>query len=153
MRVLRPKSLSDALTAMAAEPGRLTPIAGGTDVMVSWHHRPKGDLALLDLSLLAELRGLRWTPESLELGALATYWDAIDSAEIRGEFPLLVRAALEVGAIQIQTRGTWAGNIANGSPAADGVPALMASDAVIVLESSRGREEVPLGEYFTGYKR
>src|SRR5207247_1776589 len=68
------------------------------------------------------------------------------------ELPLLVRAARQVGAIQIQARGTWAGNIVNASPAADGVPVLMAYDAVVVLESWRGREEVPLDRFYTGYK-
>jgi CO/xanthine dehydrogenase FAD-binding subunit len=69
------------------------------------------------------------------------------------EFPLLVQAARVVGAMQIQTRGTWAGNIANGSPAADGVPVLMAYDAVVVLQARAGRVEVPLDQYFTGYKQ
>jgi CO/xanthine dehydrogenase FAD-binding subunit len=57
-----------------------------------------------------------------------------------------------VGAIQIQARGTWAGNVINASPAADGVPALMAYGAMVVLESARGREEVPLDAFYTGYK-
>ncbi len=68
-------------------------------------------------------------------------------------FPLLVAAARQVGAVQIQARGTWGGNIANASPAADGVPVLMAYDAVVVLESATGgREEVPLDRFYTGYK-
>jgi carbon-monoxide dehydrogenase small subunit/xanthine dehydrogenase small subunit len=131
----------------------LTPIAGGTDLLVSWHHRPKDDLALLDLSLLPELRALRLTDEFLELGGGATYWQVIESAEISRAFPLLAQAARQVGAIQIQTRGTWAGNIANGSPAADGVPVMMAYDAVVVLQSSDGTIEVPLDQYYTGYKQ
>jgi CO/xanthine dehydrogenase FAD-binding subunit len=67
--------------------------------------------------------------------------------------PLLVAAARELGALQIQNRGTWAGNIANASPAADGVPALMAYDAVVELASVRGRRWVALADYFTGYKQ
>jgi CO/xanthine dehydrogenase FAD-binding subunit len=68
------------------------------------------------------------------------------------EFPLLVAAAREVGAVQIQARGTWAGNIVNASPAADGVPALMAYDAVVVLESRAGTT-VRLDRFYTGYKQ
>ncbi len=130
-----------------------TPIAGGTDLLVSWHHRPKDDLALLDLSLLAELRAFRLTDEFLELGGLTTYWQVIESAEVSKAFPLLAQAARQVGAIQIQTRGTWAGNIANASPAADGVPVMMAYDAVVVLQSRDGTTEVPLDQYYTGYKK
>src|SRR5712692_10825157 len=62
-------------------------------------------------------------------------------------------APRQVWAIQIQARGTWAGNIVNGSPAADGVPVLMAYDAVVVLESVAGREEVPLERFYQGYKQ
>src|SRR2546422_8205828 len=67
-------------------------------------------------------------------------------------FPYTTLFRSQVGAIQIQVRGTWAGNIVNASPAADGVPVLMAYDAVVVLESGRGREEVPLDHFYTGYK-
>ncbi|MCA9253997.1 MAG: FAD binding domain-containing protein, partial [Phycisphaerales bacterium] len=73
-------------------------------------------------------------------------------AEAARAFPLLVEAGRQVGAIQIQTRGTWAGNIGNGSPAADGVPVLMAYDARVVLASATGRREVALDAYFTGYR-
>jgi len=131
-----------------------TPVAGGTDLLVSWHHKLKENLDLLDLSRLGgELAPMRLTSDSLELGALTTYWDVIASPEASRAFPLLADAARQVGAMQIQTRGTWAGNIGNGSPAADGVPVLMAYDAAVVLQSTRGRREVPLDGYYTGYKK
>jgi xanthine dehydrogenase iron-sulfur cluster and FAD-binding subunit A len=76
--------------------------------------------------------------------------ESLDPAALQ---PLLVAAARQVGAVQIQARGTWAGNIVNASPAADGVPVLMAYDAVVVLESVRGRVEVPLAEFYAGYKQ
>ena len=61
----------------------LMPVAGGTDLLVSWHHQVKDDWNLLDLSnLRAELQPLRLTNDSLELGALTTYWDVIRSAEV-----------------------------------------------------------------------
>ncbi len=154
MRVLTPTTLDEALSMLAAEGQSLTPIAGGTDLLVSWHHQPKDDLSLLDLTPLHDqLQPLRLTDESLELGGLTTYWDVIASPEVSAEFPLLAEAARLVGAIQIQTRGTWAGNIANGSPAADGVLVLMAYDASVILQSRAGRTEVPLDEYYTGYKQ
>ena len=140
------------MLAVADRP--LTPIAGGTDLLVSWHHQVKDDWRLLDLSRLnGELASFHLTDDSLELGALTTYWDVMRSPEVCGAFPLMLDAARLVGAIQIQTRGTWAGNIANASPAADGVPVMMAYDAVVVLASTRGRREVRLDEYYSGYKR
>ena len=145
--------MKTALDLMADSAPPPTPIAGGTDLLVSWHHRLKDDLALLDLSLLPELRVFQLTDEYLELGGATTYWQVIESAEVSHAFPLLAQAARQVGAIQIQTRGTWAGNIANASPAADGVPVMMAYDAVVVLQSRDGTTEVPLDQYYTGYKQ
>jgi CO/xanthine dehydrogenase FAD-binding subunit len=159
MRVLTPSSLEDACAMLAAKAVPPTPIAGGTDVMVHWPgNLAARELAYLDLSGVGELRGLRWTDSHLELGALATYWDVIRDARCGAEMPLLVAAARTVGAIQIQSRGTWAGNIVNASPAADGVPALMAMDASVVLVSGGQageleREEVRLDEFYLGYKK
>src|SRR5437899_11087259 len=128
-------------------------MAGGTDLMVHWHVRPEAHQhTFVDLSRLEALKPLSWTADMLMLGGLTTYWDVIRDERAREELPLLVDAARQVGAIQIQARGTWAGNIVNASPAADGVPVLMAYDAVVVLESRRGREEVPLDRFYSGYK-
>ncbi len=155
MEVLCPQDLDEALEHLAR--GGATPpapIAGGTDLLVSWHRRPHDDLRLLDLSRLRnELGGLRLTDDTLEIGALATFWDARCAPEVAAAFPLLALAAEQVGAVQIQTRGTWAGNLANGSPAADGVPVLMAYDASVVLRSRDGQREVALDRFYTGYRR
>jgi len=138
---------------LAAADGDAVPIAGATDLLVSWPGRLEDHRkTYVDLSGLAGLRPLRWTGDELVLGGLTSYWDVIRDVRVRQEFPLLVAAARQVGAIQIQVRGTWAGNIVNASPAADGVPVLMAYDAVVELESLRGREEVPLDRFYTGYK-
>jgi CO/xanthine dehydrogenase FAD-binding subunit len=66
--------------------------------------------------------------------------------------PMLARMARDVGAVQIQTRGTLAGNLASASPAADGVPALMALEAVVTLTSARGARKVPVEAFFRGYR-
>lgn len=152
MRVALPETVSEALDLLSQNGGAV-PIAGGTDLLVHWPTRVEAhDGTYVDLSALHELKAPRWTASELVLGGLTTYWDVVRDARIRAEFPLLVAAARQVGAVQIQARGTWAGNIVNASPAADGVPVLMACDAVVVLESRRGREEVPLDRFYTGYK-
>ncbi len=153
MQLHRPKTFEEALDLMADGAPPPTPIAGGTDLLVSWHDQPKDDLAMLDLSLLRELEPFRLTDEYLELGALTTYWQIIEAKEVGRAFPLLAQVARQVGAIQIQTRGTWAGNIANCSPAADGVPVMMAYDATVILQARDGTTEVPLDQYYTGYKQ
>jgi len=153
VKLLLPETVRDALAHMAGRDGVTTPIAGGTDLLVHWPLRlGERDRTYVDLWQLQELKPLRWTADALILGGLTTYWDVIRDRRAGDEFPLLVAAARQVGAIQIQARGTWAGNIVNASPAADGVPALMAYGAVVVLESQRGTEEVPLDGFYTGYK-
>ncbi len=147
-----PESVPQALDMLASD-GAAVPIAGGTDLLVHWPvHLEAHERSYVDLSRLDSLKPLRWTADELLLGGLTTYWDVIQDERAREEFPLLVHAARQVGAIQIQARGTWAGNIVNASPAADGVPVLMAYDAVVVLQSRRGREEVPLDRFYSGYK-
>src|SRR5256885_2365671 len=147
-----PGTVPEALEMLASD-GAAIPIAGGTDLLVHWPVRVDAhDRTYMDVSRLDSLKPLRWTADVLTLGGLTTYWDVIQDERAEREFPLLVHAARQVGAIQIQARGTWAGNIVNASPAADGVPVLMAYDAVVVLESRRGREEVPLDRFYSGYK-
>jgi CO/xanthine dehydrogenase FAD-binding subunit len=160
VRVLVPSSVADACGMLAGESPTppaaegVIPIAGGTDLLVHWPQRlDLHERTFLDLSVLSELRGIRWSDRALELGALSTYWDAIRDPRVGAEFPLLVRAARQIGAIQIQSRGTWAGNIVNASPAADGVPVLMAYDATVVLTGRDGVTEVALSDFYTGYKQ
>ena len=154
MKILTPSNLDEALSMLADEPA-LTPIAGGTDLLVHW----PGNLEArkrdyLDLSRMRESQsGIVWDDDRVTLGPLTTYWDAITDDRFKAEFPILIVAARQVGAVQIQTRGTWAGNICNGSPVADGVPALMAVDAQVELRSAKGSETIPLDRFYTGYKQ
>ncbi|MCP4663413.1 MAG: xanthine dehydrogenase, partial [bacterium] len=154
MRVLMPESLAEACELLAAN-SDVVPVAGGTDLFVHWPQRlDERATSYLDLSgLAAELKPIRRTGDELVLGALTTYWDVIRDRRVGEEFPLLVEAARQVGAIQIRTRGTWAGNIVNASPAADGVPVLMAYDAVVELVAQSGCEQIPLAEFYLGYKQ
>lgn len=152
MRVLLPTRLDEALRTLAETAA--VPVAGATDVLVHWPvNLAARERTYLDLGGLSELRPIAWTDGCLTLGGLTTYWDVIRDERCVREFPILVEAARQVGAIQIQSRGTWAGNIANGSPAADGVPVLMACDAVVVLQSSSGSRRVPLDSFYSGYKQ
>jgi CO/xanthine dehydrogenase FAD-binding subunit len=153
MRLLLPSSLDEAVQMLAASPD-LTPMAGGTDLLVHWPEQiGRHGRGYLDLSGLDELREMRWTNEHLELGALTTYWETLSDPRVGAELPLLHEAARQIGAIQIQARGTWAGNIANASPAADGVAVLMAYDASVELASSQGHRQVALAAFYHGYKQ
>lgn len=132
--------------------------AGGTDWMVEQELRPtlpkEAEVPLVvDVSRMDELRGVRLEGETLRIGAAATYLEIRRSPVVLERAPLLARVAEDVGAIQIQARGTLGGNLATASPAADGVAALAAYDAVILVESVRGVRRIPMRELQTGYKQ
>lgn len=156
---LRPSSLEDALGMLSAGPHRI--IAGGTDVYptdaaaVAWGNpgvdHPTGS-PILDITAIDELAGIRCLPDRFEIGALVTWTDAIES-DLPAWFDCVRLAAREVGGRQIQNRGTLAGNLCNASPAADGVPALLALDARVRLRHLGGAREVPLEAFITGNRR
>lgn len=148
MRILLPESFAEACALLAEVPERIA-LAGGTDLLVAWPQQfDRRDATFIDLSKLAELKPIAWTQDTLVLGAATTYWDVQSDARVGEAFPLLARAARSVGALQIQTRGTWAGNIVNASPAADGAAVLLAHEAVLELVSSQAREMVPLADFY-----
>jgi CO/xanthine dehydrogenase FAD-binding subunit len=149
--VITPGSLGEALDALAAQTN-LIPLAGATDLMVYLEAGSMPPCTFLNLQELSELKPTLRVNGSLVLGALTTYRD-VRISRVKEQFPMLALAAREIGALAIQNRGTWAGNIANASPAADGVPALMAYDAQIELASKNGNRFVPLSEFYHGYKQ
>ena len=146
-----PATLREALRLLRDE-APLTPLAGCTDVFVQFNFGQMHSRAFLDLSRLAPLRRIGLERGVLRIGALATYTEIIRSAAVQRHLPMLVAAAREVGGPQIQHRGTLGGNIANGSPAGDGLPVLAAADAVLPPASADGERRVPFTGFYTGYR-
>jgi CO/xanthine dehydrogenase FAD-binding subunit len=146
---LRPTDLAEALTALAQAP--LTVLAGGTDFYPARVGRPIDD-DILDIGALAGLRGIGDAGDHVRIGA-ATTWSDILAAELPEWLAGLKLAAREVGGLQIQNAGTIAGNLCNASPAADGVPPLLALDAAVELASGLGERVVLLADFITGNRR
>ena len=145
------RTLDEAL-GILAEDGPRVPLAGCTDVFVNLHFGTTSDRRFLDIWGLDELRGICADGGVLRLGALTTYTEMIRSELVREWLPAMVAASREVGGVQIQNRGTIAGNIANGSPAGDSLPVLAMADAVVVLRSLGGERRVPMTGLYTGYR-
>ncbi len=149
----QPQSLTEALALRAKS--ALTVLAGGTDIFPAratgeaWGHRQTHDI--LDISQLAELRGITRQNNMWRIGALAT-WSNIADAELPALFDSLKLAARDVGGRQIQNRGTLAGNICNASPAADGVPCLAAMEAQVEIQGQAGTRCIPILEFISGYR-
>jgi CO/xanthine dehydrogenase FAD-binding subunit len=143
---LRPERLEDALDALRS--CTLTVLAGGTDFYPARVGQPLED-DVLDITSVAGLRditdeGDRWT-----VGALVTWTDLL-RADLPACFDGLKAAAREVGGVQVQNAATIVGNICNASPAADGVPVLLALDGAVQLASAKGRRSLPIQDFIVG---
>lgn len=151
--VVRPRSLEHALdTLRDAGSDPLVPIAGCTDVLVTLNFGTQPARRFLDLQPLDELRGISLVDGMLRIGALTTYTEMIRSPLVNERVPALVMASREVGGVQIQNRGTLAGNVANASPAGDTLPVLAVMEATVVLASADGERRVPFLDFYTGYR-
>ena len=154
LSLLEPASLDEALRMLRDE-GPLVPVAGAADLYVALNFGTLQAHRFLDLWGLSELRGIgrgEGGGGPLRIGALTTYAELARSRLVRRHLPMLVDAALEVGGVQIQNRGTIGGNIANASPAGDTLPVLAAAEAVVVLRSADAERRVPLTGFYTGYR-
>ncbi len=146
---LRPTDLAEALTALKGR--QLSILAGGTDFYPARVDRPLPD-DVLDISALAGLSGVREEPEVYRIGALTT-WSDVLAAPLPPLFDGLKLAAREIGGRQVQNAGTLAGNLCNASPAADGIPALLALEAEVELSAHDRSRRVPLAAFVLGSRR
>ena len=139
---LRPAGLEEALAALAKPH---TVLAGGTDFYPARVGRAI-DENVLDITGIAGLGGIAATAKGWRIGA-TTRWSELIDADLPPLFDGLKRAARDVGGRQIQNAGTVAGNLCNASPAADGVPPLLALDAEVEIASRRGVRRIALGAF------
>lgn len=151
-RYLSPETVEETLAALAGGGFRI--VAGGTDVYPALRDRPlDGDV--LDLHRLSGLRGIaacdRPAP-GWRIGALTTWTDLLQ-APLPPLFDGLKLAARELGSVQIQNAATIAGNICNASPAADGVPPLLAMAAEVEIASLAGSRRLALQDFILGPRR
>ena len=145
----RPGTLDEAVQALAAQGGQI--LSGGTDFFPALGDRPVTS-PVLDVSGIAEIKGITLDADSVRIGGLTT-WSEVIATRLPRSFDALKGAAREIGAIQIQNRGTVAGNLCNASPAADGVPPLLALDAEVELASAAGWRRVPLSDFIIGNRK
>jgi CO/xanthine dehydrogenase FAD-binding subunit len=146
---LQPASLEEAVAALAAR--RLTVLAGATDFYPARVGKPLRE-DVLDITRVTALRGVCQAADGWRIGALTTWTDLLRQP-LPSLFDALKAAAREIGGVQIQNAGTIAGNLCHASPAADGVPVLLALDAEVELSSVRGVRRMPLAQFVLGPRR
>lgn len=156
-RALSLEAVCDLVSERHARGEATVLLAGATDWMVEQElRRPLKDgeapPLIVDISRMKELRGIELSGDTLRIGAAATYLEVRRSPAVLERAPLFERMARDVGAVQIQARGTLGGNIATASPAADGVAVLAAYDADVLVRSARGERRIPFASLQTGYK-
>ncbi len=148
---LRPRNLDEATVARAAYPNWMM-LAGGTDLMVNANHKPVPG-GILDLWRLGEIGFIRVEEGSIVIGAGTTWHEVERHPAIRDKLLPFALAAREIGALQIQSRGTVGGNIGTSSPVGDSLPVLLALDATIEVASVRGHRSIPYSTFCTGYRK
>ena len=147
---LRPWTLEDALAVRAAHP-EATVVAGGTDLMVGVNFGRTEPACLLDLSRVGELATWARDEDCTSVGAGVTFSRI---AEELDDLTALAEAAATVGSPQIRNRATLGGNIVTASPAGDGIAALAAYDASIVVARQGHRDRrIPWDQFFLGPKQ
>jgi len=143
-------SLSEALTALAADP-EARAVAGGTDLVVaSRQGRRPLPASLVAIDRIAELDGQQVDAAGLTLGALTSHAWLASSADIRSGWTALADAAAIVGSPATRGTGTLGGNLVNASPAAETTAPLVVFGASVTVASSGGRRDVAVSELATG---
>jgi carbon-monoxide dehydrogenase medium subunit len=152
-RHLAPATLAEALAALAAEPGRARPVAGGTDLLLELARGGgAGTDTLVDLSRIGGLDRIAVADGVAHLGPLVTHNHVVASPElVAGALPL-AQACWEIGAPPLRNRATVAGNLVTASPANDTISALLALDATLTLTASDRVRTVAVDGFHTGLR-
>lgn len=143
-----PKTLREALDILAEYSGRAFVVAGGTDVIPQLRRRELDTEALVDITLLPELKPIEESGGRIRLGGLVTHATITSSLLLKEKAKLLADGAGHVGSPQIRNIATVGGNLVSGQPAADTSMPLLALDASVTLVSGEGERVVPLTSFF-----
>src|SRR5262245_58763589 len=153
MRYEAPTSLDQAVALLAAELGEARVLAGGTDLLVQLRTDLIEPALVVDIKRIAETRQIREESSGFRIGAAVTGAELKEHPRLKAVWPGVVEAANLIGSTQIQGRATLGGNLCNGSPAADSVPALIAAGAIAMIAGPKGRRELPVEEVMLGPRR
>lgn len=145
-----PETKEEALTILKEASSKARIVAGCTNILPDLRNKKITDCVLVDISNLEELKGIKATGDTVTLGSLTTITELLCSDIIANHAAVLGRACKVFADPLVRNRATIGGNLANASPAADGVIPLMALDASVTVESLAGKKEVPVTEFFVG---
>jgi CO/xanthine dehydrogenase FAD-binding subunit len=149
----KPSSLNEALEALDQFGYGSHLLAGGTNILVDIKCSRIVTKALVDISEIKELQGIKFDGSKLIIGGATTFDEISKSGIIKDKYTALFEASQLLGTTQIRTGATIAGNICNASPAADSAPPLIVFDAEIEIVNSLETRIVSINDFFKGYKK
>jgi CO/xanthine dehydrogenase FAD-binding subunit len=153
MRYEAPDSLEGAVALLTAANGDARVLAGGTDLLVQMRADVVEPELIVDIKRIPETRGITEEKGGWRIGAAVTGAELREHPRLKKIWPGVVEAANLIGSTQIQGRATLGGNLCNGSPAADSVPALIAAAATATLAGPQGKRDLPVEDVMLGPRK
>jgi carbon-monoxide dehydrogenase medium subunit len=147
----RPTSIDEALQAVASGGEDVKIMAGGQSLIPVMRLRLAAPETVVDLTRVAELRGVREEEDAIVIGAMTTHSDVLSDPVIARWAPLIAEATETVADRQVRHRGTFGGALAHADPAGDLPAVALAMDAEFVIAGLTGRRTVPAAEFFVDY--
>ena len=144
MRYEAPETLDAAVGLLAGESGQVKVLAGGTDVLVQIHADMIDLDLIVDIKKIPEMREIVEEDGAWRFGAAVTGKEMMDNAAFNKAWPGVMDGVRLIGSVQVRGRATVGGNLCNASPAADGVPPMIAARAVAIIVGPNGRREIPV---------
>ena len=145
-----PRSVEDAVAVLAKANGDARVLAGGTDLLVQMRSGLVRPGVVVDVKNISEMCSIEKTGDGFVVGASVSGAELGENAGLKAAWPGVVEAMELVGSTQIQGRASLGGNLCNGSPAADSVPAMIAAGGVCLIAGPDGRREAPVEDIITG---
>ncbi|HME96000.1 MAG TPA: xanthine dehydrogenase family protein subunit M [Methylomirabilota bacterium] len=153
MRYEAPESLEGAVALLAGAKGEARVLAGGTDLLVQMRADVVDPDLIVDIKRIPETRAVTEEKGGWRIGAAVTGAELKEHPRLKKVWPGVIEAANLIGSTQVQGRATLGGNLCNGSPAADSVPALIAAGAVASLVGPGGRRDLPVEDVMLGPRK
>ena len=153
MRYEAPDSVEGAVALLTGATGDARVLAGGTDLLVQMRADVLDPELIVDIKKIRETRTVTEEKGGWRIGAAVTGAELKEHTQLKKAWPGVVEAANLIGSTQVQGRATLGGNLCNGSPAADSVPALIAAGAVATLAGPKGRRDLPVEDVMLGPRK
>ena len=151
LRYLAPRTLDEAIGAFAAAGGAARILAGGTDLLVQMRAGAVKPGVIVDIKKIAEMNAIEPTADGgFRIGAAVSGMALADHASFGKVWPGVLEAVNLIGSKQVQGRASAGGNLCNGSPAGDSVPAMIAAGAVVTVQGPNGRREIAVEDVPAG---